>query len=120
MFPGRHALSRMRELSRPRRGLGRRRLLDTGQWLARPNSVISAGTRRVRTRKESSSTPIVMQKANSRNGTSGTIASSAKLPASASPATPMARLARGAATRTASRSGMVRASCQIRPTTNTL
>jgi hypothetical protein len=91
-----------------------------GQWLNRPNSVISDGTSRARTRNESISTPTHMAKANSRNGTSGTSASRANDPASARPATPMARLARGAAIRIASRSGRVLASCQIRPTTNTL
>src|SRR5205814_2260364 len=84
-----------------------------GHWLAPPNTEINEGTSRDRTTNESSRIPTTMVKANSRNGTSATTARRAKLPAMATPATAMARLARGTATRTASRSGRTLDSSQV-------
>jgi hypothetical protein len=64
--------------------------------------------------------PTAMMKANSRNERSGTIASSAKEPASVRPATVTAPAACGVATAIASRNRMRRASSQMRPATKTL
>jgi hypothetical protein len=65
-------------------------------------------------------TPTAMMIAICLNCSRGITASSPKLAASATPAVVIAREARGAATAMASRTGRVRASSQIRPTTNTL
>jgi len=65
-------------------------------------------------------TPTAITNANSRNDRSGTATSSAKLAASAMPATVTAFAAAGVATLIASRNRIQRASSQIRPATKTL
>ena len=86
----------------------------------RPNSATSAGTSRERTATASMITPAAIAMAISRNCSSGITASIAKLAARATPAVVMAREAAGAATATASRTGLRLASSQMRPTTKTL
>src|SRR5439155_4121421 len=91
-----------------------------GHPLVRPNSEISAGTSRDRTKNASIRTPAAMAKASSRNSTRFTMARTAKDIARATPAIVMVRLALGVAEAMASRRGRRRASSQIRPTTKML
>jgi hypothetical protein len=70
-----------------------------------------------RTRNVSIRTPTLIMKANSRKASTGTMARTANENASAIPATLMAFEARGTATAIASRTGRLRSSSQMRPTT---
>jgi SAM-dependent methyltransferase len=96
------------------------RALPAGHMPSRPNSATRAGTRSERTAIASMTTPRAMAMASCLNCSSGITASAAKLAARATPAVVIAREAWGAATATASRTGLTLASSQIRPTTKTL
>jgi hypothetical protein len=85
--------------------------------LASPKTEMRAGMRSGRTKNVSRRTPTLIMNANSRKASRGTMARTAKEPASAIPAMLIAFDARGTATATASRKGRSRSSSQIRPTT---
>ena len=94
--------------------------MPEGQLLNVPTSVINEGTSRARTMNTSIRMPTASRKPSSRNGASGTSASSPKLAASARPAEVIARVDSGVATRSASFIERSRASCQTWPTAKML